>query len=182
VAYYYGAEFALAQSAFLQADTEQALLYAGNALARQREYLAARRLFQQLADDAQDRAVRHAAAQNYKVMSGIVDEINRASQSQTGTPDGPDHSRELPENEPRTAEGAEEKVAAALMERETLTADQILANPAQAEKWLRRVESDPADFLQAKFRLQLHTRQTHALSRPHPAATTEEPAHVQQAQ
>lgn len=182
VAYYYGAEFALAQSAFLQADTEQALLYAGNALARQREYLAARRLFQQLADDAQDRAVRHAAAQNYKVMSGIVDEINRASQSQTGTPDGPDHSRELPENEPRTAEGAEEKVAAALMERETLTADQILANPAQAEKWLRRVESDPADFLQAKFRLQLHTRQTQALSRPHPAATTEEPAHVQQAQ
>ncbi|MGL5484166.1 MAG: VWA domain-containing protein, partial [Aeromonas veronii] len=37
VAYYYGAEFALAQSAFLQADSEQALLYADNALARQRE-------------------------------------------------------------------------------------------------------------------------------------------------
>ncbi|WP_429105251.1 vWA domain-containing protein [Aeromonas allosaccharophila] len=178
VAYYYGAEFALAQSAFLQADSEQALLYAGNALARQREYLAARSLFRQLADEASDPVVRNAAANNYRVMSGIVDEINRASQSQTGTPDGPDHSRELPEDEPRTAEGAEEKVPAALMERETLTADQILANPAQAEKWLRRVESDPGDFLQAKFRLQLQEQQQQQRSRQPRVTSHEEPAHA----
>ena len=111
-------------------------------------------------------------------MCGIVDEINRASQSQTGTPDGPDHSRELPEDEPRTAEGAEEKVPAALMERETLTADQILANPAQAEKWLRRVESDPGDFLQAKFRLQLQEQQQQQRSRQPRVASNEEPAHA----
>ena len=181
VAYYYGAEFALAQSAFLQADSEQALLYAGNALARQREYLAARRLFRKLADEASDPSVRQSAAHNYQVMSGIVDEINRASQSQTGTPDGPDHSSELPDDEPRSADGAEETVASSLMARETLTADQILANPAQAEKWLRRVESDPGDFLQAKFRLQLQAQQTGATARPR-SATHKEPTHVQPAQ
>ncbi|MEZ6939962.1 VWA domain-containing protein [Aeromonas sp. S12(2024)] len=181
VAYYYGAEFALAQSAFLQADSEQALLYAGNALARQREYLAARRLFRKLADEASDPSVRQSAAHNYQVMSGIVDEINRASQSQTGTPDGPDHSSELPDDEPRSADGAEETVVSSLMARETLTADQILANPAQAEKWLRRVESDPGDFLQAKFRLQLHAQQTGATARPR-SATHKEPTHVQPAQ
>ncbi len=181
MAYYYGAEFALAQSAFLQADSEQALLYAGNALARQREYLAARRLFRKLADEANDPSVRQSAAHNYQVMSGIVDEINRASQSQTGTPDGPDHSSELPDDEPRSADGAEETVASSLMARETLTADQILANPAQAEKWLRRVESDPGDFLQAKFRLQLQAQQTGATARPR-SATHKEPTHVQPAQ
>ncbi|MGY3854720.1 VWA domain-containing protein [Aeromonas aquatilis] len=181
VAYYYGAEFALAQSAFLQADSEQARLYAGNALARQREYLAARRLFRQLADETSDPIVRQAAAHNYRVMCGIVDEINRASQSHTGTPDGPDHSRELPDNEPRRADGAEETVVSALMARETLTADQILANPAQAEKWLRRVESDPGDFLQAKFRLQLQAQQAGAAARTR-HTRNKEPAHVQPAQ
>ncbi|MFB2864675.1 VWA domain-containing protein [Aeromonas sp. MdU4] len=180
VAYYYGAEFALAQSAFLQADSELGLLYAGNALARQREYLAARRLFRQLAADAHDLNVRQSAAHNYRVMCGIVDEINRTSQSHTGTPDGPDHSRELPEDQPRSAEGAEETVVSALMARETLTADQILANPAQAEKWLRRVEADPGDFLQAKFRLQLQAQQAGTAVHPH-HATNQEPVHVQSA-
>lgn len=174
VAYYYGAEFALAHSAFLQADSERAQLYAANALARQREYLAARRLYQQLADEAHDPSVRQSAAHNYQVMCGIVDEINRASESYTGTPDGPVHSRELPKDEPHTADGAKETVDGSLMTRETLTADQILANPAQAEKWLGRVESDHGDFLHAKFRLQLQARQAGV---PTPA-TNKEPGHV----
>lgn len=59
---------------------------------RQTARLACPQLFRQLSDEASDPVVRNAAANNYRVMCGIVDEINRASQSQTGTPDGPDHS------------------------------------------------------------------------------------------
>lgn len=77
----------------------------------------------------------------------------------------------------RAPPGAEEKSPRRPDGAETLTADQILANPAQAEKWLRRVESDPGDFLQAKFRLQLQERQ-HGdhVNRGH--SFYEEPAHA----
>ncbi|MDO6541634.1 vWA domain-containing protein [Photobacterium sanguinicancri] len=179
VAYYYGAEYQLAHSAFLQvgkqspavvsqevgktgsealdntrsAQRELGLFNAANALARQREYLAARDMFLQLAQHAQTEPIRQQADHNYQVIKGIVEEINRTSESQSGTTDGPEESFELGDN-PQTAEGAEEQVSSEMMVRETLNANEILGSDELADKWLRRVEADPKYFLRAKFQLQ----------------------------
>ncbi|MGF1872202.1 vWA domain-containing protein [Photobacterium indicum] len=157
VAYYYAAEYQFARSAFMQDGSEIAMLNTGNALARQREYLAARDLFRQLAKKADSSSVRQQAKHNWEAIQSIVDEINRTSESQMGTTDGPEDSFELADDQPRTSDGAEEKVDASMMVRETLNANEILGSPELADKWLRRVEADPKYFLRAKFLIQLHS-------------------------
>jgi Ca-activated chloride channel homolog len=157
VAYYYAAEYQFARSAFMQDGSEIAMLNTGNALARQREYLAARDLFRQLAETADSSSVRQQAKHNWEAIQSIVDEINRTSESQMGTTDGPEDSFELADDQPRTSDGAEEKVDASMMVRETLNANEILGSPELADKWLRRVEADPKYFLRAKFLIQLHS-------------------------
>ncbi len=157
VAYYYAAEYQFGRSAFMQDGSEIAMLNTGNALARQREYLAARDLFRQLAETADSSSVRQQAKHNWEAIQSIVDEINRTSESQMGTTDGPEDSFELADDQPRTSDGAEEKVDASMMVRETLNANEILGSPELADKWLRRVEADPKYFLRAKFLIQLHS-------------------------
>ncbi|MGF1876486.1 VWA domain-containing protein [Photobacterium frigidiphilum] len=158
VAYYYAAEYQFARSAFMQDGSEIAMLNAGNALARQREYLAARDLFRQLSKTADSSSVRQQAKHNWEAIQSIVDEINRTSESQMGTTDGPEDSFELADDQPRTSDGAEEKVDASMMVRETLNANEILGSSELADKWLRRVEADPKYFLRAKFLIQLHSQ------------------------
>ncbi|MGF1681657.1 VWA domain-containing protein [Photobacterium minamisatsumaniensis] len=157
VAYYYAAEYKLAHTAFLQVGSELGFFNAANALARQREYLAARDVYQDLSQNAQSDEIRQHSEQNYQVLQGIVDEINRVSESQSGTTDGPEESFELGDR-PRTADGADEEVSASMMVRETLNANEILGSEELADKWLRRVEADPKYFLRAKFQLQLLDR------------------------
>ncbi|MGR5283866.1 vWA domain-containing protein [Vibrio maritimus] len=155
VAFYYGRDFASAQSQFLQVQgDERAVLYLGNALARQREYLAARNLYKDLIEKTKDESITAVAKQNYQAMSELVDEINRVSESQSGTTDGPEESMELGDN-PRTADGAEENTASELMLKETLNANEILGSEELADKWLRKVEADPKNFLRNKFQIQL---------------------------
>ncbi len=86
IAYYYGRDFKSAQAQFLQVqNNELGTLYLGNALARQREYLAARNLYRALAKDTQSADIAEKATHNYQVMQSLVDEINRFSESQKGT-------------------------------------------------------------------------------------------------
>ncbi|WP_083627268.1 vWA domain-containing protein [Vibrio ponticus] len=162
-AYYYAGEYKLAHSAFLEMlndpdpDVVNYGLYnAASALARQREYLAARELLQNLADDEQlHPALRTDVEHNLAVIAGIVEEINRTSESQAGTTDGPEESFELDDDKPRTADGADEETVAELMLKETLNANEILGSEELADKWLKRVEADPKYFLRAKFQIQL---------------------------
>ncbi len=161
-AYYYASEFELAHSAFLemQNDSSEAVrdygLYnAASALARQREYMAARELLKSLASkEALSKELRPDVEHNLKVISKIVDEINQMSKSQAGTEQ--DSSTELGDN-PQTAEGADEQTSADKVLQEKLSADDILGNQEMADKWLKRVESDPKDFLRAKFQIQLRS-------------------------
>lgn len=88
-------------------------------------------------------------------MQGIVDEVNRMSESQKGTTDGPEESFELGDDKPKTGDGADEEVDASMMKEEKLNANEILGSQELADKWLRRVEADPKYFLRAKFQLQL---------------------------
>jgi Ca-activated chloride channel family protein len=159
-AYYYASEFELAHSAFLEMQNDPSedvrdygLYNAASALARQREYLAARDLLQSLASKPTlSQALRPDVEHNLKVIGGIVEEINQMSESQAGTEQ--DTSTELGDN-PQTAEGADEQTSAEMLIKETLSAADILGNQELADKWLKRVESDPKDFLRAKFQIQL---------------------------
>lgn len=154
-AYYYASEYKQAHRVFLQMDTDFGLYNAASALAREREYLAARDLLRSLAEkDTLSTELRPSVEHNLKVISGIVDEINRTSESQAGTTDGPEESFELSDDKPRTAEGADEQTAAELMIKETLNANEILGSNELADKWLKRVEADPKYFLRAKFQIQ----------------------------
>lgn len=159
IAYYYAGEYKLAHSAFLQVKTGQSLFNAANALARQREYVAARDLYQLLLDGGDlDKRLKAKVENNLTIMQGIVDEVNRISESQKGSTDGPEESFELGDDQPKTGDGADEKVDAAMMAKEKLNANEILGNQELADKWLRRVEADPKYFLRAKFQLQLLTQ------------------------
>ncbi|AXX61953.1 TPR domain protein in aerotolerance operon [Vibrio vulnificus] len=162
-AYYYAGEYALAHSAFLTMQNDPSdeakdlgLYYAASALARQREYLAARNLLQSLEDkETLSRKLRADVEHNLRVIGGIVEEINRTSASQAGSTDGPEESIELGDN-PQTADGVDEQTVAEMMLKEALNANEILGSDALADKWLKRVEADPKYFLAAKFQIQLH--------------------------
>lgn len=161
-AYYYASEFELAHSAFLEMQNDPSeevrdfgLYNTASALARQREYLAARDLLQSLANKPTlSQALRADVEHNLKVIGGIVEDINQMSESQAGTEQ--EMSTELGDS-PQTAEGAEEQTSQEMMIKETLSAADILGNQEVADKWLKRVESDPRDFLRAKFQIQLNS-------------------------
>ncbi|KDN27062.1 hypothetical protein VFDL14_19305 [Vibrio fortis] len=160
VAYYYAREFKLAHSAFLQTKTDLGVYYSATALARQREYLAARDLLKSLLEKPDlDNELAEKVEHNLAVFNGIVEEVNRMSESQAGTTDGPEESFELDEDKPRTGDGAEEETVAELMLKETLNANEILGSQELSDKWLKRVEADPKYFLKAKFQIQLREPQ-----------------------
>lgn len=163
VAYYYAREFKLAHAAFLQMEDPNdpsvkdfGLYNAASALARQREYVAARSLLTALAEK-EDLAtwLRPDVENNLAVISTLIDNINQFSESQMNTPEGPEESHELGENDPQTSDGVEEKVDEIFMMKETLNAEEILGSEDLANKWLKRVEADPKRFLRAKFQIQL---------------------------
>ncbi|MGY0614754.1 VWA domain-containing protein [Vibrio sp. FJH11] len=161
-AYYYASEFELAHSAFLEMQNDPSqevrdygLYNAASALAREREYLAARDLLKSLASKPTlSQTLRPDVEHNLAVIGGIVEDINQMSESQAGTEQ--EMSTELGDN-PQTAEGAEEQTSQEMMIKETLSAADILGNQDLADKWLKRVESDPKDFLRAKFQIQLNS-------------------------
>ncbi len=160
-AYYYASEYKLAHSAFLEmqydasdAVQDYGLYNAASALARQREYLAARNLLQSLVDkDTLSDKLRPNVEHNLQVISGIIGDIDRISKSQAGTEQ--DKSVELGDN-PQTAEGVDEKVSGDQIVKEVLKASEILGSQELADKWLKRVEADPKHFLRAKFQIQLY--------------------------
>ncbi|WP_072054134.1 vWA domain-containing protein [Aliivibrio fischeri] len=174
VAFYYAAQYQQAYTAFMagipdlqnaleenrsvntqdkidnQKNIDVLLFNTANALARQREYLAARDLFQAIVNRS---PYNKAAQHNLTLIQNIIDEINRLSESQANTGEV-EQSQDLPDGEPQTADGADEQVLESQIIKQTLSAEQILANEKVAEKWLRRVEADPKYFLQNKFHMQ----------------------------
>ena len=149
VAYYLNEDFATAAELFLRIETADGTFNLGNAYAHGRQYLLAR--------DAYDRVLRlepnqAGAARNRAIVQALIDEINRVSESQQA--ERGERSDELGADDPRTAEGAEREDMGPI-EVEQVTAEQLLSDEALHEIWMRQVQSDPADFLAAKFFMQL---------------------------
>lgn len=64
-----------------------------------------------------DQALRERTENNLKVLQGIIDEVNRLSESQKGTTDGAEDSVELPDDKPQTGDGAEEDVVQEMLQK-----------------------------------------------------------------
>jgi Ca-activated chloride channel family protein len=154
MAYYYAEEFRLAAEYFSRVDTEAARFNRANALAQEQNYVPAVRAYNRiLAANPGHAAAKH----NRDIVQEVIDAINRMSESQSDESGG--GSRELGEDDPQRADGAERQVA----EQEALvqfSAEELLQDPAINEMWLRSVQRDPSHFLGVKFSMQLSLQES----------------------
>ena len=150
VALYAAQDFTGAAQYFSQYQDSASPLARGNALAHAREYLPARAVYEDLARRYPDDP---APAINLPIVQALIDANRELSESQTG--ESGDLASDSDEG-PRSSEGDEREV---LMEREQLTAQQLLEDPALTQMWLRQVQRDPSEFLATKFAMQLQRRE-----------------------
>ncbi|MGF1776989.1 VWA domain-containing protein [Vibrio nomapromontoriensis] len=150
IAFYYAADYPSAQQYFLRIDNVDAQLGAAAALAHQREYIAARSLYQQILTREPANVV---ALHNLDLMVSIIEHINDFSEGQLSSGEM-ESSQELGQ-QPQTAEGVTQEVDPSLLIEETLSAKELLSNKQAHEKWMKRVDSDLGVFLGYKFHRQL---------------------------
>jgi Ca-activated chloride channel family protein len=147
---YAAQDFYAAAQYFSQYQDAASLLARGNALAHAREYLEARRVYEELAQRYPDHP---APALNIPLVQALIDANRELSKSQQG--EAGDLSSEQ-DSGPRSSEGDERT---AMLEREQYSSAQLLADPKLTAMWLRQVQRNPAEFLSTKFYLQLQRRQ-----------------------
>tara|TARA_Y100001956_G_scaffold73886_1_gene80497 strand:+ start:1983 stop:3572 length:1590 start_codon:yes stop_codon:yes gene_type:complete len=149
-AYYLSGDYQKAQAYYLQLDSLSSRLGAAAALAHQREYVAARQLYQEIvAEYPQSSDAQH----NLQLMNSIIQQINDFSQSQAENGER-QSSREIGE-EPQTSDGVEQVVEQDQLIEQQFDAQMLLADQTLQDKWMKRVQSDLSQFMQLKFRQQL---------------------------
>ena len=146
MALYAAQDFEAAGQYFSQYADAEGLLARGNALAHRREYLAAREIYREL---ARRYPAHPAPAVNLPLVQALIDANRELSESQVA--EAGDLASEREEG-PRSSEGGEQPN---FVEREQLTAQQLLEDPELRATWLRQVRRDPAEFLATKFHRQL---------------------------
>lgn len=148
LAYYYAEDFKLAAEYYSRIDSETARFNRATALAQSENYLPAVRLYQEILDANPDYA---AARHNRDIVQEIIDAINLMSESQRE--EASDGSKEMGEDDPERAEGAERQT---LEKAEVIqfSADEILQDPKINDMWMRGVQRDPSQFLAIKFSMQ----------------------------
>lgn len=150
LAKYKAEDYKAAHEYFMRIDNNEGLFRAANALARSREYVAARALYRDILKIYPD---DEDAAFNLALVHKIIEEINQFSESQKNTEN--DASKELGDA-PVTSEGADEVTTKEMLVAEKLSAEQLLQDDALNELWMQRVQSDPALFLSNKFQIQMY--------------------------
>lgn len=148
--YYLAGEYELAQNYYLREDSTAAKLGVANALARQREYVAARAMYEEVIKREPDFP---GAVENRDLMQSIIDQINEFSESQNNNMEK-QSSRELGDK-PQTSDGTETEIEKGQLIEETLSAEEIMSDAQMSEKWMKRVESKLDSFLSSKFYYQL---------------------------
>ena len=141
----------LAAEYFSRSDSDDALFDEANARAHARDYVRAVNRYDRLLERNPDYP---GASQNRQRVQELIDEINRLSESQQAEPGVSGEDKELGSDDAIPAQGAEE-LTWEQAETVKLTADEILADPATGEMWLRSVQQDPSNFLAIKFGMQL---------------------------
>ncbi len=147
VAYYYAEEFELAAEYFSRVDSPAARFNRANALAQGERYLDAVAQYTEVLAEAPD---FEAARRNRQLVQDLIDAINAMSESQRDGKPG----EQAGEEEAARADGADETLMAE-MQREQLSAEQILQDEKINDMWMRSVQRDPTYFLAVKFSMQL---------------------------
>ncbi|MBW2367167.1 MAG: VWA domain-containing protein [Deltaproteobacteria bacterium] len=153
VSFYMNENFETAAALFARIESREGFFNLGNALAHGRHYVHAVAAYSRVLAIKPDHA---GATGNIRILQGIIDEINRVSESQV--PEGNDHSKELGDA-PLRAQGAEKRVFGK-KDVQQYSAEQILNDPELNEIWMRQVQQDPSRFLQLKFQMQLNPENT----------------------
>ncbi|MDP5070324.1 MAG: hypothetical protein NWQ45_05435, partial [Congregibacter sp.] len=143
---YAAQDFAAAAQYFSQYQDAASLLARANALAQSREYLDARDAYEELAERFPDDP---APAVNIPIIQALIDANRELSESQVS--EAGDMASDNDKG-PRSSEGDDRLT---LVERQQLSAAQLLEDPSLTDMWLRQVQRNPAEFLSTKFDLQL---------------------------
>jgi Ca-activated chloride channel family protein len=149
IAYYRSENFKAAAEMFSRIETPEGYFNLANAWAHSRNYVLAVKTYNQVLELEPD---HRGALHNRTKIQAIIDEINLLSESQRAEPG--ESSKQLGDDEPQTADGAERQ---AVMERqvEQLSAEDILLDEQMNDLWMRQVQKDPSRFLSVKFHMQL---------------------------
>lgn len=160
LSYYQAEQFKLAAEYFSRIDTPQGLFYLANAQAHGQDYLKAIATYDRLlliepsaTEQSLIKELLKKAQINRDIVRKLSDAINLMSESQRIEEDGAGGSKELGENDPKRAEGAEFKTFKK-DELKQYQADEILKDKALHEMWMRNVQPDPSRFLGSKFMMQ----------------------------
>ncbi|MFT6989802.1 MAG: Ca-activated chloride channel family protein [Paraglaciecola sp.] len=149
VSYYMAEEFALAAEYFSRVDNIEALFNLANTMSHSQNYVVAKRIYQQV---VKQNPGHKKALKNLKLVSRIIEEINRLSESQLQEEGG--KPQEMGKDTPLRAEGADEKIYTE-QELVQFSAEDILQDKSLNEMWMKSVQKDPAQFLSNKFAQQL---------------------------
>ena len=149
IAYYRNENFKAAAEMFSRIETVEGYFNLGNALAHSRKYVLAVKTYEKVLKLDPE---HEGALKNRDKIQDVIDEINLLSASQRA--EQGDSSKQLGEDEPQTADGAERKDFVK-REVEQLTAEQVLLDEKMNETWMRQVQKDPSRFLSIKFHMQL---------------------------
>jgi len=153
IAYYRNEDFKAAAEMFSRIETVEGYFNLGNAWAHSRNYVLAMKAYNNVLKlDPEHKG----AIKNKQKIQEIIDDINLLSESQRA--EEGESSKELGEDEPQTAEGAERKEFAERKIKQ-LTADQVLMDEKMNEIWMRQVQRDPSRFLSIKFHMQLQRKE-----------------------
>ncbi|WOJ93636.1 hypothetical protein R0135_00365 [Congregibacter variabilis] len=147
---YAAQDFIAAAQYFSQYQDSESLLARANALAQAREYLDARDAYEEL---AQRYPQHRAPSVNIPIVQELIDANRELSESQVS--ESGDMSSDNDDG-PRSSEGDERLT---MIEREQLSAEQLLQDPGLTAMWLRQVQRNPSEFLSTKFDLQLRRRE-----------------------
>jgi Ca-activated chloride channel family protein len=149
IAYYRAENFKAAAEMFSRIDSVEGYFNLANAQAHGRNYVSAVKTYNRVLKLDPGHA---GALKNRDLIQKIIDEINLMSASQKA--EDSDSSRELGDDEPQTADGAERQD---FIEREVeqLSAEQVLLDEQVNDLWMQQVQKDPSRFLGVKFHMQL---------------------------
>ncbi|MBL4796991.1 MAG: VWA domain-containing protein [Oleispira sp.] len=162
IALYRGENFIGAAEMFSRIDSIEGHFNLANAWAHSRNYIKAVKSYndvlkldkknKQEPNSIYNRALKSSALKNRDKIQQIIDEINLLSASQQA--ESSDSSRDLTDDQPQTADGAE-RSDFNQREVEPLTAEDILLDESVSDLWMRQVQKDPSQFLSIKFHMQL---------------------------
>ena len=165
LAQYYGEDFETAIETLAEVDSTEGLFALANAYGQARNYLYSVYAYDLVLERDPDHA---AAIHNREIVNKIVEEMKMMGDSQQQGENDPKRAQEITPPPGMDDDMEEHNEIGPRPPPEQWTADQLLNDPEMADLWMQQVQSDPADFLSAKFSLQLQKR-----AAPPPAAEPE---------